>query len=110
MSSNLKEKKSHKELKEIANVLRKRIIETGANSRIPHIGSCLSCIDLLVYLYWNELKIDSQTKKKIPSSVNFEMSTSSSIKKYKSIKPKKNQQKVPNSRNKKKIKTLKKLY
>lgn len=57
-----------------------------------------------------KLKIDSQTKKKIPSSVNFEMSTSSSIKKYKSIKPKKNQQKVPNSRNKKKIKTLKKLY
>ena len=56
-----------------------------------------------------KLKIGSQTKKKIPSSVNFEMSTLSSIKKYKSIKPKKNQQKVPNSRNKKKNKNFKKV-
>ena len=46
------------ELKNISKTLRKRIIETGANSRIPHIGSCLSCIDLLVYLYWNVLEID----------------------------------------------------
>ena len=45
-------------MKEIANQLRRRIIETGANSKIPHIGSCLSCLDLLVYIYWNELEID----------------------------------------------------
>lgn len=57
MSSLLKQK-SFKELKEIANQLRRRIIETGANSKIPHIGSCLSCLDLLVYIYWNELEID----------------------------------------------------
>ena len=57
MSSLLKQK-SFKELKEIANQLRIRIIETGANSKIPHIGSCLSCLDLLVYIYWNELEID----------------------------------------------------
>ena len=46
------------ELNNISNTLRKRIIETGANSKIPHIGSCLSCLDLLVYLYWIELEID----------------------------------------------------
>ena len=45
-------------LKDISLRLRKRIIETSANSKIPHLGSCLSCIDLLVYLYWKELKID----------------------------------------------------
>ena len=58
MAIKTRDKKSTSELKNIANTLRKRIVETGSNSRIPHIGSCLSCIDLLVYLYWNELKID----------------------------------------------------
>ena len=45
-------------LKDIALRLRKRIIETSSKSKIPHLGSCLSCIDLLVYLYWIELNID----------------------------------------------------
>ncbi len=45
-------------LKLISNDLRKRIIKTSADSRIPHIGSCLSCIDMLVYLYWEELNIN----------------------------------------------------
>ena len=57
MSSLIKQK-SLKDLEEIANQLRRRIIETGANSKIPHLGSCLSCLDLLVYIYWNELEID----------------------------------------------------
>ena len=48
------------ELKEISRNLRKRIIETSSNSRIPHIGSCLSCLDILVYLYWNELNINPE--------------------------------------------------
>ncbi len=47
-------------LKDIALKLRKRIIETSSKSKIPHLGSCLSCIDLLVYLYWNELNIDPE--------------------------------------------------
>ena len=47
-------------LKRIANNLRKRIIKTSANAKIPHLGSCLSCIDLLVYLYWVELSIDPE--------------------------------------------------
>ncbi len=46
------------DLKIIAKNLRKRILETSANAKIPHLGSCLSCIDLLVYLYWVELSID----------------------------------------------------
>lgn len=40
------------------NLIRKRIIETSHNSRIPHLGSCLSCVDLLVYIYWFVLKIN----------------------------------------------------
>ena len=45
-------------LESLSNELRKRIIETSYNARIPHVGSCLSCVDLLVYLYWRELQID----------------------------------------------------
>ena len=45
-------------LPELSNELRKRIIETSYRARIPHLGSCLSCLDILVYLYWKELKID----------------------------------------------------
>ncbi len=45
-------------LRELSNELRKRIIRTSHISRIPHVGSCLSCIDLLVYLYWSELSLN----------------------------------------------------
>jgi len=47
-----------KDLIVIANKLRKRIVETSSFSGIPHLGSCFSCLDLLVYLYWKELSID----------------------------------------------------
>ena len=46
------------ELKSISKTLRKRIIETSFKAKIPHLGSCLSCIDLLVYLYWQVLSIN----------------------------------------------------
>ena len=46
------------DLKDIANNLRKKIITTSAKSKIPHIGSCLSCLDILVFLYWEELDIN----------------------------------------------------
>ena len=39
--------------------LRRRILETSHAARIPHLGSCLSCVDLLVCLYWDILEIDS---------------------------------------------------
>ncbi len=45
-------------LKKIANLLRRRILITSSEAKIPHLGSCLSCIDLLIYLYWYELKVD----------------------------------------------------
>jgi transketolase len=33
-------------------------VTTSANAKIPHLGSCLSCVELLVSLYWQELRID----------------------------------------------------
>ena len=47
----------------ISKTLRRKIIETSFRAKIPHIGSCLSCIDLLIYLYWCELKIDPSESK-----------------------------------------------
>ncbi len=46
------------EFQKIADKLRKRIITTSHNAKIPHLGSCLSCIDLLTYIYWGELSIN----------------------------------------------------
>ena len=45
-------------LARIALTIRQRTIETSARARIPHLGSCLSCVDLLTTLYWQELRID----------------------------------------------------
>ena len=45
-------------LNRIALTIRRRSIETSASARIPHLGSCLSCIELLVTLYWQELRIN----------------------------------------------------
>ena len=49
---------SNAELKQIALTIRRRTIETSARARIPHLGSCLSCVEILTALYWNELNID----------------------------------------------------
>ncbi|WP_341900493.1 transketolase [Synechococcus sp. UW140] len=46
------------ELKATALTLRQRLITTSATAKIPHLGSCLSCVELLVALYWQELRID----------------------------------------------------
>ena len=35
----------------------KKIIENSL-SKIPHLGSCLPCVDILIYLYWIEMSID----------------------------------------------------
>lgn len=51
-------KKSLNELKDIARLIRKRVIETSHKVGIPHLGSCLSCVDILVALYFSELKVD----------------------------------------------------
>ncbi len=46
------------DLYQVATELRKRIVTTSSRSNIPHLGSCLSCLDLLIYLYWIKLNID----------------------------------------------------
>jgi transketolase len=47
-----------KSLHQIARELRFRTVRTSHLSGTPHLGSCLSCLDLLVYLYWRVLKLD----------------------------------------------------
>jgi len=41
-----------------ARVLRSRIIETSHRTSTPHLGSCLSCVDILAALYFSVLRID----------------------------------------------------
>ncbi len=52
---------STKELSRVAHTIRQRTIETSARAKIPHLGSCLSCVELLTALYWQELRIDPQS-------------------------------------------------
>lgn len=48
------------ELKKRAALLRWRILETSHKASVPHLGSCLSCIDILTALYFSELRIDPE--------------------------------------------------
>lgn len=50
-----------KGLSRVAHTIRQRTIETSARAKIPHLGSCLSCVELLTALYWSELRIDPQS-------------------------------------------------
>lgn len=45
-------------LEAVAREMRARIIETSSRAGIPHLGSCLSCVDILVALYFLVLRID----------------------------------------------------
>jgi transketolase len=51
---------SSAELERLARTLRFRVVRNSYLSGTPHLGSCLSCMDLLVYFYWNVLRIDPQ--------------------------------------------------
>ena len=53
-----KTQQSTEQLARIAHTIRRRTIETSARAKIPHLGSCLSCVELLTALYWEELKIN----------------------------------------------------
>ncbi len=46
------------QLEDTARVIRARVVETSHRSGTPHLGSCLSCIDILVALYFEILHID----------------------------------------------------
>lgn len=46
------------ELQRLASEIRARIIETSHRTSTPHLGSCLSCVDILVAVYFQTLRID----------------------------------------------------
>jgi transketolase len=48
------------ELESLARRLRGRLVEMSHAARAPHLGSALSCVDLLVAAYWGELRNDPQ--------------------------------------------------
>jgi transketolase len=50
-------------LEKLSRVIRFRTIRNSHLSGTPHLGSCLSCTDLLVWLYWNVLKINPESPK-----------------------------------------------
>jgi transketolase len=45
-------------LQDRARLLRMRIIETSHKAGIPHLGSCLSCVDILTAIYFSVLRIE----------------------------------------------------
>ena len=47
-------------LQEIASEIRGRIITNSHKTQTPHLGSCLSCVDILVAAYFHSLRIDPQ--------------------------------------------------
>ena len=54
-----------KTLEQLARILRYRVVKTSHLSGTPHLGSCLSCLDLLVFFYWQILKIDAKNPRAI---------------------------------------------
>lgn len=46
------------ELERLASTIRARIIENSHKTQTPHLGSCLSCVDILVAAYFHALRID----------------------------------------------------
>ena len=47
-------------LEKTANLLRSRIIERSHATHTPHLGSCLSCVDILTVLYFHVLRVDAK--------------------------------------------------
>ena len=50
-------------LEEIAAEIRRRIVNYSAATKTPHLGSCLSCVDILTVLYFDLLRIDPKQPK-----------------------------------------------
>jgi transketolase len=46
-------------LEQLAREIRARIIENSHLTQTPHLGSCLSCVDILVAAYFHTLRIDT---------------------------------------------------
>ena len=47
----------------MARLVRAKILELSYVNKTPHLGSSLSCVDILVASYWKALKIDPQNPK-----------------------------------------------
>lgn len=56
-------KKDYNYLINIAKKLRLNIIEHSHRTKTPHLGSCLSCLDILVVLYFHIMHIDPNNYK-----------------------------------------------
>jgi transketolase len=52
-------------LKEISKEIRKKIIEMANKSQGPHVGSCLSCVDILTVLYFDVMNLEPWEKRDI---------------------------------------------
>lgn len=51
------------ELKKTASIARSRIILNSHKTGTPHLGSCLSCVDILIALYFSKLNINPKNPK-----------------------------------------------
>tara|TARA_B100000795_G_scaffold196550_1_gene150583 strand:+ start:691 stop:1509 length:819 start_codon:yes stop_codon:yes gene_type:complete len=60
-------------LQEIASIARSRIILNSHKTGTPHLGSCLSCVDILVALYFSKLSINPK-KYRSPTRDRFILS------------------------------------
>src|SRR5436189_5086734 len=47
-----------RKLEALARQTRMRIIETSHKTNTPHLGSCLSCVDILIAAYFHSLRLD----------------------------------------------------
>jgi transketolase len=47
------------ELIRLARDIRARIVKTSHRTQTPHLGSCLSCVDILVSAYFHSLRLDT---------------------------------------------------
>lgn len=48
------------QLENLARRIRARIIENSHRTQTPHLGSCLSCVDILVATYFHTLRLDPE--------------------------------------------------
>ena len=53
------------ELNNIASLIRAHIVKMCHNSKSAHLGSCLSCVDILVSIYWGGLNLNPKEPKNV---------------------------------------------
>ena len=53
-------KKDFIELEKISKKIRKKLVSISHEAKTPHLGSSLSCVDILVALYWDILNINTK--------------------------------------------------